>query len=114
MGYDRYCEIVLGNTKRLGVVPESTELAPADPASGGWPRSVADLRQPWRSLNEEQRQLCNRDAESYAGLCSYNDHQVGRLLDYLEEAAPPAPDHQLAARDAGRNRRRARSVPSRG
>ncbi len=33
----------------------------------------------------EQRELCRRDAESYAGLCSYNDHQVGRVLDYLEE-----------------------------
>jgi arylsulfatase A-like enzyme len=86
MGYDRYREIVLGNMKRLGVVPESTGLAPADQLPAGSPRAQAEVWRPWRSLSEEQRQLCNRDAESYAGLCSYNDHQVGRLLDYLEES----------------------------
>ena len=86
MGYDRYREIVLGNMKRLGVVPESTGLAPADQLPASRPRAQAEVWRPWRSLSEEQRQLCNRDAESYAGLCSYNDHQVGRLLDYLEES----------------------------
>ena len=86
MGYDRYREIVLGNMKRLGVVPESTELAPVDRWPTGDPRSEPSLRRPWRALNDEQRQLSHRDAESYAGLCSYNDHQVGRLLDYLEES----------------------------
>jgi arylsulfatase A-like enzyme len=86
MGYDRYREIVLGNMKRLGVVPKSTELAPVDRWPSGDSRSEADLQRPWRALSDEQRQLSHRDAESYAGLCSYNDHQVGRLLDYLEES----------------------------
>jgi arylsulfatase A-like enzyme len=86
MGYDRYREIVLGNMKRLGVVPGSAELAPVDRWPTGAPGSEASPRRPWRALSDEQRQLSHRDAESYAGLCSYNDHQVGRLLDYLEES----------------------------
>ena len=80
MGYDRYREIVLGNMKRLGVVPGSAELAPVDRWPTGAPGSEASPRRPWRALSDEQRQLSHRDAESYAGLCSYNDHQVGRLL----------------------------------
>lgn len=86
MGYDRYREIVLGSMKRLGVVPERTDLAPVDQHPIGDHRSGAKGWRPWRSLSEEQRQLCGRDAESFAGLCSYNDHQVGRLLDYLDES----------------------------
>ena len=85
MGYDRYREIVLDHMKRLGVVPGSTELTPVDQWPAGAPGFEASPRRPWRALSDEQRQLSHRDAESYAGLCSYNDHQVGRLLDYLEE-----------------------------
>jgi arylsulfatase A-like enzyme len=86
MGYDRYREVVLGNMKRLGVVPEGTALAPADghPSRGEVPDG--HLARPWHSLSEEQKRLSGRAAESYAGLCSYTDHQIGRLLSYLEES----------------------------
>ena len=86
MGYDRYRENVLGHMKRLGVVPVSTELASVDRWAAGARGSEGSPPRPWRALSDEQRQLSHRDAESYAGLCSYNDHQVGRLLDYLEES----------------------------
>jgi len=61
MGYDRYREIVLASMKRLGVVPGSTELAAVDQYQAGAPWSAARVPRPWRSLTEEQRQLCNRD-----------------------------------------------------
>jgi arylsulfatase A-like enzyme len=85
MGYDRYREIVLGNMKRMGLMPESAGLAPADghPARGAVPDE--HLARPWRSLNEEQKRLSSGIAESYAGLCSYTDHQIGRVLSYLAE-----------------------------
>jgi arylsulfatase A-like enzyme len=76
MGYDRYRELVLRNMKRLGVVPEGTGLALADD------RAV----RPWRSLTEEQRRAGSRLAEASVGLCSYTDHQVGRLLHFLEDS----------------------------
>jgi arylsulfatase A-like enzyme len=85
MGYDRYREIVLGKMKELGVVPANTGLAPAD-HRGIRGAAKASAAQPWHSLSDDHRQRCNRLAESYAGLCSYTDQQVGRVLDYLDES----------------------------
>jgi arylsulfatase A-like enzyme len=76
MGYDRYRQVVLGNMKRLGIVPDDTALAPA----GGHPVC------PWSSLTDKQRKVSSRLAESAAGLCSYTDHQVGRVLQWLGES----------------------------
>jgi arylsulfatase A-like enzyme len=86
MGYDHYREIALGNAKGLGLVPEGTALAPADgnPARGGVPGGY--LARPWHSLTEEEKRLSSQIAESYAGLCSYTDHQIGRLLSFLDES----------------------------
>jgi arylsulfatase A-like enzyme len=87
MGYDRYREIALGNAKRLGLVPEYTGLAPAGgrPTRGAVPSGQP--ARPWHALTEEEKQLSSRAAESYAGLCAYTDHQIGRLLRYLDESA---------------------------
>jgi arylsulfatase A-like enzyme len=87
MGYDRYREIALGSMKRLGVVPESTGLAPVDGLGAGRVAACAGVVRPWRSLSDDQKRASNGLAESYAGLCSYTDRQVGRLLDYLEGSA---------------------------
>jgi arylsulfatase A-like enzyme len=86
MGHDRYREVVLGNMKRLGIVPKSTALAPADAHPARGPAADRLLVRRWRSLTEEQRRRSSRLAESAAGLCSFTDHEVGRLLQYLEES----------------------------
>jgi arylsulfatase len=72
--------------KRLGMVPDNIGLAPAEQRQIGDGVADANILPPWRTLTEEQRQFCNRGAESYAGLCSFTDYQVGRVLDYLEES----------------------------
>ena len=86
MGYDRYREVVLGNMKRLGVVPEDTALARADGHPSRGELAGAQLTRPWHSLSEEEKRLSSRSAESYAALWSYTDHQIGRLLSFLEES----------------------------
>ncbi len=43
-----------------------------------------DLTRPWDTLSDEEKRLFARMAEVYAGFLSHADHQVGRLLDYLE------------------------------
>ncbi len=86
MGYDRYREVVLGNMKRLGIVPGSTALAAADGDPASEDAARGHVVRPWRSLTEEQRQLSSRLAESAAGLCSYTDQQVGRLMQYPGES----------------------------
>jgi hypothetical protein len=39
---------------------------------------------PWDSLSDEERTLFCRMAEVYAGFLSHTDHEIGRLLDFLE------------------------------
>ena len=84
MGYERYREIVTENMKRMGLVPPATEASPINP----WPSPevIAPIDQvlPWDSLNDGQKQLFCRMAEVYAGFSSYTDHELARLIDYLE------------------------------
>ncbi|HEY9854980.1 MAG TPA: arylsulfatase [Stenomitos sp.] len=91
MGYEAYRRIVLANQKRLGIVPQNTELPPINPYEDvkgpeGQPWPEGDTVRPWDSLNADEQRLFARMAEVYAGYISYTDHEIGRLLDFLEEA----------------------------
>jgi arylsulfatase A-like enzyme len=85
MGYEKFREITLERMKTLKIVPNNTELAPLNP----WPAPevivAGDLVRPWDSLQADEKNLFCRMAEVYAGFLSYTDHQLGHLLDYLEE-----------------------------
>ena len=90
MGYERYRELVFENQKRLGVMPADAELTPLNPYADetsvdGKPWTPADTVRPWDSLAEDEKTLFRRMAEVYAGFLSHTDHEIGRLLDYLEE-----------------------------
>lgn len=86
MGYERYREIVLDRMKEHGLVPADTQLSPINP----WPTNdvipPGDHVKPWDSLSEDERRLFCRMAEVFAAFCAYTDHQIGRLLDYLEQS----------------------------
>ncbi|MGZ3624608.1 MAG: arylsulfatase [Ktedonobacteraceae bacterium] len=94
MGYERYREIVLERQKKIGIVPENTELSPINPigtpadtkSPTGLPFPPLDYVKPWDTLPEEEKQLYRRMAEVYAGFLSYTDHQIGRIIDFLEES----------------------------
>ena len=91
MGYEAYREGVLERQKELGIVPESTVLSPINPyiettSQDGTPWPDLDVVRPWDSLSEEERRLFARMAEVYAGFLSHADHELGRLLDYLEQS----------------------------
>jgi arylsulfatase A-like enzyme len=91
MGYEKYRDLVLENMKKLGLVPESTEVSPMNPyadatSAEGKPWSELDTVRPWDSLSDEEKKLFCRMAEVYAGFASYTDHQIGRLIDYLEQS----------------------------
>ena len=93
MGYERYREIVLERQKQMGLVPENTTLPPINPigtsadtkSPTGLPFPPLDYVKPWDALPEEEKQLYRRMAEVYAGFLSYTDHQIGRIIDFLEE-----------------------------
>lgn len=84
MGYEKYRELVLSNMKKIGVVPEGTELSPINPWQAPDVIVEGDLVRPWDSLNEAERALFCRMVEVYAGFASHMDHQLGRVLDHLE------------------------------
>ncbi|MGZ6913655.1 MAG: arylsulfatase, partial [Acidimicrobiia bacterium] len=89
-GYEKIREQILANQKKLGIVPANTDLSPINPLAGlksvdGKEQSPFDLVRPWDSLSEDEKTIMIRMAEVYAGYSSYTDHEVGRLIDYLEK-----------------------------
>jgi arylsulfatase len=94
IGYEAMREQTLANQKKLGIVPEGTELPPINPIGTpetrkgpeGKPFPELDYTRPWDSLNDEEKRLFCRMAEVYAGFLAHADHHIGRLLDYLESS----------------------------
>ncbi|MGW9632132.1 arylsulfatase [Agromyces sp. NPDC055520] len=93
MGYEAMREQTLARQKQLGVVPQDTEIPPLNPIGtpetrtgpDGIPFPAMDETRPWDSLADEEKRLFGRMAEVYAGFLSHADHQIGRLLDYLDD-----------------------------
>lgn len=89
MGYEAYRAGVFERQKSMGILPEGAELSPINPytettSHDGKPWSEVDRVRPWDSLSDAERRLFARMAEVYAGFLSHADHELGRLLDYLE------------------------------
>jgi arylsulfatase A-like enzyme len=91
MGYEAYREQVFARQKKLGIVTDEAELSPINPYidaksvdGKGWPE--LDTVRPWDSLSDDEKALFCRMAEVFAGFLSHADHQIGRLLDYLEQS----------------------------
>ncbi len=73
-GWDKVREETLERQKKLGVVPESTVLAPK-------PEAIKD----WDKLTADEKRLFERQMEIFAGFAEHTDHEVGRLVAALEE-----------------------------
>lgn len=73
-GWDKVREETLERQKEMGIVPKNTELPP--PNEGV---------QKWDDLSADEKKLFARYMECYAGFLSHADHQVGRLIEFLEE-----------------------------
>jgi arylsulfatase A-like enzyme len=73
-GWDKYREETLARQKQLGVVPQTTQLAP-------WAPGVKH----WDELSADEKRVAARLMENYAGFGEYTDHEVGRLLDSLKD-----------------------------
>jgi arylsulfatase A-like enzyme len=91
IGYEAYREQVFEKQKKLGIIPAAAELSPINPYTDlkgpegqDWP--ALDTVRPWASLTDDEKKLFSRMAEVYAGFVSHADHQLGRMLDYLEES----------------------------
>jgi len=74
MGWEKLREQIFANQKRLGVIPAGTQLTP-------WP---ADLPK-WDSLSLVRKKLYAREAEVFAGYAAYTDHEIGRVIQTVED-----------------------------
>ena len=89
MGYERYRDVVLANQKRLGLLPEETELSSMNPyadatSPDGVPWPPNENVPAWDGLSEDDKRVSCRMAEVFAGFLSYTDAQIGRIFDHLE------------------------------
>ena len=72
-GWDVMREQILQRQKEMGIVPPDTKLA-ANP----------DYIQAWDSLSDDAKTVYARQMEVYATLVESADHEVGRLVDAIE------------------------------
>jgi arylsulfatase len=73
-GWDKLREETFERQLQMGIVPAGTKLTPR-------PAEIAA----WDSCSPEQRRLFERQMETFAGFASHTDHEIGRLIDALEQ-----------------------------
>jgi arylsulfatase len=83
-GYEAYREWALPRMIEQGILPEGTDLTGINPMPPGTHDSNDDMR-PWDDLSADEKRLFARMAEVFAGLSEYTDHQIGRIIDFLEQ-----------------------------
>ena len=74
MGWDRYRDETWRRQLDMGVIPRGTRLTPR-------PEQIPA----WGSHTDEQKSLMAREAENYADFLEHADHEVGRIVDALDE-----------------------------
>ncbi len=73
-GYEKLKEKRMQSLKKAGMIPQNAEMPPNHPRV-----------RPWDSLRPEEKKMEARKMELYAGMVDNLDHNVGKLLNYLEE-----------------------------
>ena len=74
MGWNELRNQIFANQKKLGVIPPDTELTE-------WPDSL----QMWDTLSADEKKLFARQAEVFAGYAAYTDHEIGRVIQEIED-----------------------------
>jgi arylsulfatase A-like enzyme len=73
-GYDQLRQEIFHRQKKLGVIPENTELTPRPPEWAAWD-----------SYSPDERRLMARQMEVYAGFLAHADHEIGRVVRAAQE-----------------------------
>ena len=82
MGYEKMREEIFANQKRLGVIPADSELT-AWP--DGSPEFGGTTLPRWDSLSLIQKKFFARQAEVFAAYVAYTDHEIGRVIQQVED-----------------------------
>ncbi|HEV7158820.1 MAG TPA: arylsulfatase [Caulobacteraceae bacterium] len=73
-GWDVARERWFERQKAMGLIPESTRLAPRNPGV-----------KPWAELTDSERAFAARLQEAFAAMLEHTDQQIGRLTEFLRE-----------------------------
>ena len=74
MGWDKYRELVFARQKQLGVIPQDAVLTPRPPEIPAYDSQSASAKK-----------VDARLMETFAGLMAQTDHEIGRIVDALQE-----------------------------
>jgi arylsulfatase A-like enzyme len=74
-GWNKLREQIFENQKKLGVIPQKTQLEP-------WPTNVLKN---WDDLTAEEKKLYIKQVEVFAAYAAYNDHEIGRVVQAIED-----------------------------
>ena len=99
-GWNALRDQIFANQKKLGVIPQDAQLTP-------WPDN---LLKNWDTLNDEEKKLFIRQANVYAAYLAYTDHEIGRVIQAVEDAGKP--DNTLIIYISGDNGASAEGSPN--
>jgi arylsulfatase A-like enzyme len=74
-GWNKVRDRIFENQKRLGVIPADTKMEP-------WP---TDVIKNWDDCTPEEKKLFIRQVEIFAAYAAYNDHEIGRVIQTIED-----------------------------
>ena len=74
-GWNALRDQIFANQQKLGVVPRDAKLTP-------WPD---DLLKNWDALSADEKKMFKRQADVYAAYLMYTDHEIGRVVQALED-----------------------------
>jgi len=74
-GWNDLRDQIYSNQKKLGVIPQDAKLTP-------WPDGFL---QRWETTTDEEKKLFIRQAEIYAAYLAYTDHEIGRVIQTVED-----------------------------
>ena len=74
-GWNVLRDQIYANQKRLGVIPQDAQLTP-------WP---TNLLKTWDQCTPDEKKMFIKQAEVFAAFESYNDHEIGRVIQAVED-----------------------------
>lgn len=73
MGWDKLREQTFERQKKMGIIPADSKISPR-------PKEIPA----WNSFSPKEQRLFARQMEVFAGFAEHTDHEIGRLVGYLE------------------------------
>lgn len=74
-GWNKLRETIFANQKKLGVIPQDTQLEP-------WPTKILKN---WDDCTPEEKKLFIKQVEIFAAYAAYNDSEIGRVIQAIED-----------------------------